>query len=88
VDLIGKFELYCRVSAYLNDVDYLLPEALRITVFTMSLVLANLLSVSLFFPALLGLMIPGLALYFQQQVDIELMLIIMLELPPCFKLYN
>ncbi|KAJ3198882.1 hypothetical protein HDU82_000905 [Entophlyctis luteolus] len=56
-----------RFGKDIDDIDNLLPEALRITVFTLSLVLTNLVSVAVLFPAFFGALIPALWFYYTLQ---------------------
>ncbi|KAJ3077037.1 hypothetical protein HDU98_009438 [Podochytrium sp. JEL0797] len=56
-----------RFSKDLDDIDNFLPETLRITAFTVSLVLTNLLSIAFLFPNFLVALIPALWFYNSMQ---------------------
>ncbi|KAI9352989.1 P-loop containing nucleoside triphosphate hydrolase protein [Zopfochytrium polystomum] len=56
-----------RFSKDVDDVDNFLPEALRIALFTMSLVLASLFSIAALSPTFLASLLPGLAVFYWLQ---------------------
>ncbi|KAI8610892.1 ABC transporter type 1, transmembrane domain-containing protein [Chytriomyces sp. MP71] len=56
-----------RFGKDLDDVDNFLPEAMRISVFTASMVLTNLISIAILFPKFLGTLIPALYFYYFMQ---------------------
>ncbi|KAJ3143198.1 hypothetical protein HK101_003168 [Irineochytrium annulatum] len=57
-----------RFSKDIDDIDNFLPEAVRIAIFTMSLVLANLLSIAFVYPTFFYVLLPCLWIYYDIQL--------------------